>query len=171
MNINWKLRMNPATIAGIATGVAGLIFMIASQYGYQLPFAENDLVAFITTGITIVAFIINQISVLQDPTTKGISDSAQAMLYDSPRDDTVGDFTQADIQKFLNTTEEKITGEIADSTHFIRMKGHTIYWGSQMSNAANKGDYFIDKSNHDLIYQHDGQQWIQSNLYAIVNDK
>lgn len=171
MNINWKLRMNPATIAGIATGVAGLIFALASQYGYQLPFAENDLIAFITTGITILAFIINQIGVLQDPTTKGISDSAQAMLYDEPRDDTVGDFTQADIDKFLNTTEEKFSGEIPDTTHFIRMKGHTIYWGSQMPGRANKGDYYLDRSDSDMIYQYDGTQWVKSNIYAIVNDK
>ena len=170
MNINWKLRLNPATIAGIATGLAGLVFMIASQYGYKLPFAENELIAFITTLITILAFIINEIAVLTDPTTKGISDSAQAMQYDSPRDDTIGEFTQSDIEKFLNTTEESFTGQIPDTVKFVRLKGHTIYWGSQMPARANRGDYYLDRADHDLIYQFDGRQWVKSNLYAIIND-
>ena len=173
MKINWKLRLNTTTIAGIAAALAGLIFVLAQAIGIQLPFAENDLVALITATITIIAFVINTIAVVNDPTTKGLDDSERALEYDKPHDDTAvpqGNFTATDFEKFLNTTEEERTGAIPKSTKFIRLKGHTIYWGTEKPTVANKGDYYIDQLNSDLIYQYDGNKWVASNLYAIVNE-
>lgn len=172
MNINWKLRLNATTIAGIAAALAGLIVMLAQAIGIQLPFAENDLVALITATITIIAFVINTIAVVNDPTTKGLDDSAKALSYEEPHDDAGfnPNFTKADIQRLLNTTEESYKGEIPKILKFIRMKGHTIYWGAQAPNKANKGDYFLDQLDNDLIYQFDGTRWIPSNEYAIIQE-
>ena len=173
MNINWKLRLNATTIAGIAAALAGLIVMLAQAFGFSLPFGESDLIAFITAVITVICFAVNTIAVVNDPTTKGLDDSERALEYDKPHDDTAtpqNNFTAADFEKFLNTTEEERTGAIPKSTKFIRLKGHTIYWGTEKPTVANKGDYYIDQLNSDLIYQYDGNKWVASNLYAIVNE-
>ena len=172
MNINWKLRLNPTTIAGIATAVAAMVMALAQTLGVTLPFVENDLVAFITAVITVVAFVVNTIAVINDPTTKGLDDSERALSYDAPHDDEAfnPEFSNADIQKFLNTTEESYKGEIPKSLSFIRMRGHTIYWGTQRPGKANKSDYYLDRSNNDLIYQWDGTQWVASTEYAIINE-
>lgn len=173
MNINWKLRLNPTTVAGIATAIAALAMTLAQTMGVTLPFAENDLIAFITAVITVIAFVVNAIAVINDPTTKGLDDSARALEYEKPHDDeavTKSEFTSADFDKFLNTTEESYTGELPKTTKFIRLKGHTIYWGTEKPIRANKGDYFLDQLDSDLIYQWDGSRWISSNLYAIINE-
>lgn len=172
MNINWKLRLNPTTIAGIATAVAAMVMALAQTLGVTLPFMENDLVAFVTAVITVIAFVVNTIAVINDPTTKGLDDSAKALSYDAPHDDGAfnPDFSNADIQKLLNTTEEAYKGEIPKTLKFIRMREHTIYWGTQRPGKANKGDYYIDELNHGLIYQWDGTQWVASKEYAIINE-
>lgn len=172
MNINWKLRLNATTIAGIAAAVAGLIVMLAQVMGVQLPFAESELVAFVSAVITVIAFIINAIAVVNDPTTKGLDDSAKALSYEKPHDDAGfnPNFTKADIQRLLNTTEEAYTGQVQRNLKFIRLRGHTIYWGAEKPSTANKGDYFLDQLDGDLIYQYDGAQWIKSNQYAIINE-
>lgn|GEM_PF-969995 len=173
MNINWKLRLNTTTIAGIAAALAGLIVMLAQTFGYELPFAENDLVAFITAVITVICFGVNTIAVIHDPTTKGLDDSERALEYEKPHDDEavpVSQFTEADFQKFFNTTEEAYTGAVPKNLKFIRLKGHTIYWGAQKPNTGNKGDYFLDQLDHDMMYQYDGQRWVKSDMYATVNE-
>ena len=173
MNINWKLRLNATTIAGIAAALAGLIVMLAQVFGYELPFAENDLVAFITAVITVICFGVNTIAVIHDPTTKGLGDSQTALSYDTPKDETAvpkSSFTTSDIEKFLNTTEESFTGQIPKNLKFIRMREHTIYWGTQRPGKANKNDYYLDELNHGLIYQWDGSQWVASKEYAIINE-
>ena len=173
MNINWKLRLNATTIAGIAAALAGLIVMLAQVFGYELPFAENDLVAFITAVITVICFGVNIISVIHDPTTKGLGDSERALEYEKPHDDEAvpdSQFTEADFEKFYNTTEEVQTGAVPRTLKFMRLKGHTIFWGAQKPDRANKGDYFLDQLDNEMIYQYDGEQWIKSNMYGIVNE-
>ena len=173
MNINWKLRLNPTTIAGIAAAVAALVMTLAQTLGVTLPFVENDLIAFITAVITVIAFVVNTIAVINDPTTKGLDDSTRALEYEKPHDDAampVSQFTESDFQKFFNTTEEAYTGAIPKNLKFIRLKGHTIYWGAQKPATANKGDYFLDQLDHDMMYQYDGQRWVKSDMYATVNE-
>ena len=171
MNINWKLRANPATIAGIATGIAGLIFTLASQYGYQLPFEQNDLIVFITTCITILAFVINQIGVLTDPTTAGLSDSDRALKYDEPHDDSatpVSDFKQSDIEKFFNTTQEMY--ESKTPVNLMKVWGRSIYWGTVRPSRANEGDIWMDESDHHRVYKWQNERWIKTESFGIVNE-
>ena len=75
MKINWKLRFkNKATLAAIiATAI-----LLAQQLGLKLPDNINDVA---NTALTLLVLL----GVVTDPTTKGISDSGQALDYAEPR--------------------------------------------------------------------------------------
>lgn len=75
MKINWKLRFkNKATLAAI---VATAILLV-QQLGFKLPDNINDVA---NTALTLLVLI----GVVSDPTTSGLSDSAQALDYDQPK--------------------------------------------------------------------------------------
>lgn len=75
MKINWKLRFkNKATLAAIvATAI-----LLTQQLGFKLPDNINDVA---NTALTLLVLI----GVVSDPTTSGLSDSAQALDYDQPK--------------------------------------------------------------------------------------
>lgn len=75
MKINWKLRFkNKATLAAIvATAI-----LLAQQLGFKLPANINDVA---NTALTLLVLI----GVVSDPTTSGLSDSTQALDYDTPK--------------------------------------------------------------------------------------
>jgi len=75
MKINWKLRLkNKATLAAI---IATTI-LLAQQLGFKLPDNISDVA---NTALTLLVLI----GVVSDPTTSGLSDSAQALDYDQPK--------------------------------------------------------------------------------------
>lgn len=75
MKINWKLRFkNKATLAAI---VATAILLV-QQLGFKLPDNINDVA---NTALKLLVLI----GVVSDPTTSGLSDSAQALDYDQPK--------------------------------------------------------------------------------------
>lgn len=86
--MNWKVRLkNPAFWTGLigvigtfAVGVAQLLgFDIASQAeGWQTALAALVVAVFGVLGVAGVAV---------DPTTKGMTDSAQALTYEEPKED------------------------------------------------------------------------------------
>lgn len=75
MRINWKLRFTNKTtlLAIIAT-----VILLAQQLGLKLPDNINDVANTILTLLVLLG-------VVTDPTTKGISDSGQALDYAEPR--------------------------------------------------------------------------------------
>ena len=75
MKINWKLRFkNKATLAAIfATAI-----LLAQQLGFKLPDNINEVA---NTALTLLVLI----GVVYDPTTKGLSDSSQALDYEAPK--------------------------------------------------------------------------------------
>lgn len=77
MKINWKLRFkNKATLAAIvATAI-----LLAQQLGFKLPDNINEVA---NTALTLLVLI----GVVSDPTTSGLSDSAQALGYQEPSED------------------------------------------------------------------------------------
>lgn len=163
--MNWKLRLqNPATLTALIAALVAFVYQILSVLGITTTIDQSF---FVQLGGLIVTLLVS-LGIIVDPTTKGIEDSVRALEYDKPKDNIKPVFTESDIQKFLNTTEEQFTGELSNSIKFIRMRGHTIYWGTEKPITANKGDYFIDRLANDLIHQYDGTQWIQSNQFAIV---
>ncbi|NKN40460.1 phage holin [Streptococcus alactolyticus] len=73
--INWKLRFkNKATLLAIASTVILLI----QQLGFKLPDNIEDVV---NTVLTLLVLL----GVVNDPTTAGVGDSAEALTYTEPK--------------------------------------------------------------------------------------
>ncbi len=80
--INWKLRLkNKTTLLSLAATIVAFVYQICSIFGYAPPIAEDQ----ITQLVGIVVNILVAIGVVVDPTTKGISDSARAKMYNEPK--------------------------------------------------------------------------------------
>lgn len=85
MNINWLVRIkNKNFWVVIIPTVLLLIQQIAAVFGFQLDLGDlgNKLLDIVETVFIILAVI----GIVTDPTTKGLSDSTQAMTYDKPKE-------------------------------------------------------------------------------------
>lgn len=85
MNINWKVRVSNKLFwfAFIPAAIV-LIQSILSCFGveFDFSFVEQKLINIIEAIFTFLAVI----GVVIDPTTKGVSDSNQAMTYKNPKE-------------------------------------------------------------------------------------
>ena len=89
MNINWVVRIkNKAFWLALIPAVLLLIQAVAAVLGYTLDFAElqGKLLAVVEALFVVLTIL----GIVVDPTTKGIADSARALGYDEPHDDTAG---------------------------------------------------------------------------------
>lgn len=82
--INWTVRFKNKTF-WLALIPAALLFIqaVATVFGFELDFGElgNNLTAVVNTIFALLAVL----GVVVDPTTKGTSDSEQAMTYGEPK--------------------------------------------------------------------------------------
>lgn len=84
MKINWKVRFkNPQTVLALAAGLLLLIEQILNLFGVQLEAAFGEQVMTIVETVLGIMVILG---IVQDPTTRGISDSNQAMSYERPKE-------------------------------------------------------------------------------------
>ena len=84
--MNWKVRFkNPTFILAFATLAISFIYKFLGLIEVVPSIAENE----VTQLILIFVDILAAIGIIQDPTTKGIRDSQQALTYQVPRDDTI----------------------------------------------------------------------------------
>ena len=86
MKINWTVRIkNKAFWVTIIPAVLLLAQQICAMFGVELNIAgvSNQLVSIVGTVFGILALI----GIVNDPTTSGMSDSKQAMTYESPKKD------------------------------------------------------------------------------------
>lgn len=85
MGINWKVRMANKTFwLSLIPAVLLLVQVCAAPFGYSWDFGIlNDQLAAIVNALFAVLAILG---VVTDPTTKGVSDSAQAMTYTEPKE-------------------------------------------------------------------------------------
>lgn len=84
MNINWKVRLKNKTFwLSLIPAVLLLVQVVAAVFGYTLDLGElgNKLLAVVNALFAVLSIL----GVLTDPTTKGVSDSTQAMNYDVPK--------------------------------------------------------------------------------------
>lgn len=84
--INWIVRVkNKAFWMSLIPAVLLLAQQVCGIFGIALDVSgiSEQLVAIIGTVFAILSLI----GVINDPTTSGMSDSAQAMTYDAPRKD------------------------------------------------------------------------------------
>ncbi len=84
MNINWKVRLKSGSWwLGIISAVVTAVFAILQLCNVELPVTAEQ----VLQAATLVLMIPAAIGITTDPTTKGVSDSAQAMAYTAPKQD------------------------------------------------------------------------------------
>lgn len=84
--INLKVRLkNKAFWLALIPAVLLLVQVVAGVFGYALDLGDlgNRLLAVVNAVFAVLAIL----GVVVDPTTEGISDSAQALAYKAPRKD------------------------------------------------------------------------------------
>ena len=81
--INWKLRlMNKTTLTALVALVIGFVYEVFGILGVVPALGQGTVEQLCTLLITVLAGV----GVVVDPTTAGISDSAQAMQYNKPKE-------------------------------------------------------------------------------------
>ena len=89
MNINWKVRFaNKAFWVAFIPAILLLAQVIAASFGFTLDLGElgDKLLAVVNALFAVLTIL----GIVTDPTTKGLSDSPQALTYEKPKDDKEG---------------------------------------------------------------------------------
>ena len=90
MKINWKVRLkNKNFWIAIIPAMLLLVQVVAAVFGYQLDLGDlgNKLLAVVNAAFAVLSVV----GIVTDPTTKGLSDSDQAMTYNKPKDKDKGE--------------------------------------------------------------------------------
>lgn len=85
MKINWKVRIkNKFFWLALIPAVMLLVQTVVALFGISLDLGEvaNKLIAIVNAVFVVLAIL----GVVNDPTTSGVSDSAQALTYDKPKE-------------------------------------------------------------------------------------
>ena len=85
MKINWTVRLKNKTFwLSVIPAALLLVQVVAAVFGYTLDFGElgNKLLAVVNAAFALLSVL----GVVTDPTTAGVSDSAQAMTYEKPKE-------------------------------------------------------------------------------------
>ena len=89
MSINWKVRIkNPVFWAQVAVAiVAPILAGLGLQWEDMTTWAAfgDALFKAVMNPVIVVSVIVSLWGIINDPTTKGLSDSAQAMTYTKPK--------------------------------------------------------------------------------------
>lgn len=82
--MNLKLRLkNKATLLALILAAVSFVYQVCGIVGIVPPVSEDS----ITQMVGAVLNVLVGLGVLVDPTTSGITDSTQALAYDTPRSD------------------------------------------------------------------------------------
>lgn len=84
--INWTVRFkNKQFWVSFVPAVLLLIQVIAAVFGFELDLGDlgNKLLDVVNALFAVLALL----GIVTDPTTSGMSDSTQAMMYDKPKED------------------------------------------------------------------------------------
>lgn len=82
--MNWKVRIKNKTFwLTVIPAVLLLIQVVAAVFGYTLDFGDlgNKLLAVVNAVFALLAIL----GIVNDPTTAGVTDSAQALTYQIPK--------------------------------------------------------------------------------------
>lgn len=83
--MNWKVRLKNKTFwISFIPAVLLLVQVVAAVFGFQLELGGlgDKLLDVINALFAVLALL----GIVNDPTTKGVSDSAQALTYDKPKE-------------------------------------------------------------------------------------
>lgn len=84
--INWKVRFHNKTFLVTLSGVIlTFIYTLLSLFGITPSITQST----VTDVVLAVLNLLAAAGVILDPTTQGISDSQQAMNYQTPKEDVV----------------------------------------------------------------------------------
>ena len=84
MNINWRIRAkNKNFWIAIIPAILLLIQAIAQVFGFTIDFGKlgNNLLDVVNATFVVLSLL----GIVTDPTTQGVSDSTQALLYTEPK--------------------------------------------------------------------------------------
>lgn len=85
MKINWIVRIkNKNFWLTVIPALLLFIQVVAAVFGYKLDLGDlgNKLLAVVNAAFALLAIL----GIVTDPTTKGVSDSDQAMTYEKPKE-------------------------------------------------------------------------------------
>ena len=83
MKINWLVRFkNKTFLTSFLALIIAFAYNMLSLFGVT-PSVQQDA---LLTAVNAILTVLGMIGVIADPTTKGISDSTQAMTYDKPKE-------------------------------------------------------------------------------------
>ena len=87
MKINWKVRLkNPTFWVGLIGALASFIIAVAQLFGLDIAAEIGGWEQALSALATAVFGVLALLGVVADPTTKGVSDSTQALTYDKPKE-------------------------------------------------------------------------------------
>lgn len=84
--INWRVRIKNKTFwLSLIPAILLMIQVVAAPFGLTLDFGElgNQLLAIVNAIFAVLVIL----GIVEDPTTAGIKDSAQALTYEEPKKD------------------------------------------------------------------------------------
>lgn len=87
MKINWKVRIkNKNFWMTVIPALLLLVQVVLAVFGVTIDIGDigNKLIAVVNAAFTVLAIM----GIVTDPTTKGVSDSEQALTYEKPKDST-----------------------------------------------------------------------------------
>lgn len=83
MNINWKVRLRSGPFwVGLISLVLTFVYTVLNMAGVVPQIDQKQIMDVIVMLLQIFSFV----GVVTDPTTKGLSDSEQAMTYQKPKE-------------------------------------------------------------------------------------
>ena len=85
MKINWKVRLkNKNFWLTLIPAVLLLVQVILAVFGVKIDIGDigNKLIAVVNASFVVLSIL----GIVTDPTTKGVSDSEQAMTYEKPKE-------------------------------------------------------------------------------------
>ena len=82
--INWKLRLqNTTTLITLATTIVAAVYSILATFGVTPSITQDQTLNLVVAAVSVLV----SIGVVTDPTTAGVSDSKQALSYETPKVD------------------------------------------------------------------------------------
>lgn len=82
MQINWKLRLkNKTTLISLIGATLSFVYLVLDLFGVVPTISQSNLNELLLTIVNVLSIV----GIVTDPTTKGLSDSTQAISYDEPK--------------------------------------------------------------------------------------
>ena len=89
MKINWKVRLkNPVFWVGLAVAIVlPILTSLGMSWEDMTTWSAlgDALLQAVKNPVILVSVLVSVWNLINDPTTKGLSDSAQALTYDKPK--------------------------------------------------------------------------------------